>query len=325
MDKRVIRSTDHGISYFVAFLGILLGGAVFSILSALPAVSSPQIGAAFATPIPLALSQNVWWGQTFRHEQKALLKNVQLNAEQGYWYLADFEGIYFNVRQGYRRTAYQPDTFDHTVWLVGSSTVFDLFVPDHLTLASYLQRLAPTGWRVVNAGTVSNLILNEQARIADLPVKQGDIVLWVGGSWETFKLYERLAPNTDCGNATAQAITAGQNALGRVREIKRSLETKNVDLFYILEPLFFSAAAGLPTATELGNIPDAQRFVRSCYPMLAHSFYNTLGAAATDYRAILDDPRRAGRQIFVDVVHRVDVDYDVIAGELAELIGWRMN
>ena len=69
--------------------------------------------------------------------------------------LEDFEGRYFNVQGGFRVTSDLPEKAQRRVLLFGGSTLFGQEVPDHLTIASYLQRmLIDSGqlWSVHNYG-----------------------------------------------------------------------------------------------------------------------------------------------------------------------------
>lgn len=283
---------------------------------------TPTNGEEFFNNAPLALRKREYWGKNFAIESWSMPKYMELETEKGYWYFGDFSGAYFNVKNKFRFTVGQPSQYVHTLWLTGSSTVFDLLVPDKYTLASYLQLMAPPSWRVVNAGLISNIIVNERERIGELPVISGDIVIWMGGAWDTFKIYEKIDSTPDCNMASMTAIDIGIKNSLIIQEMRDKLKRKNVTLYYVIEPVFFSGGGGLPLDKEILDIPESKRYLDSCYLSVTSNYFNALKAQAADFRSIFDDLRRQGVLIFGDIVHRTDVGSPILAQNLAELIGW---
>ena len=98
--------------------------------------------------------------------------------------LEDFEGRYFNVQGGFRVTSDLPEKAQRRVLLFGGSTLFGQEVPDHLTIASYLQRmLIDSGqlWSVHNYG-LPGMNASQQVMIMNsIPLQSGDIVIFYHG------------------------------------------------------------------------------------------------------------------------------------------------
>jgi lysophospholipase L1-like esterase len=97
----------------------------------------------------------------------------------------DFQGRWFNVSQGRRRTTDQPAHPVSRVLLFGGSTVFCQEVPDDWTLASCLQRhlhdrFGPA-FRVENLGAVSMTLGQHAARLEETKFAEGDVVIFYAG------------------------------------------------------------------------------------------------------------------------------------------------
>lgn len=99
----------------------------------------------------------------------------------------EIHGRYVNISGGHRVTAYQPDHFQRTIFLVGGCTTFGVGSDDDRTIASYLQNLynknmPDCGIIVQNYGFfLAELDTpgDDQSKILNtLPVKPGDIVLY---------------------------------------------------------------------------------------------------------------------------------------------------
>ncbi|HEY7160549.1 MAG TPA: SGNH/GDSL hydrolase family protein, partial [Acidobacteriota bacterium] len=97
----------------------------------------------------------------------------------------DYQGTYFNVKNGLRVTTSQPRNFKHTVYLFGGSTVYDSEVPDDLTIASQLQSLFNSRYGdefiVQNYGTTTVTIAQELERLKTIQPKPNDIVIFYDG------------------------------------------------------------------------------------------------------------------------------------------------
>ncbi len=97
----------------------------------------------------------------------------------------DYSGTYFNVRNGTRVTAFQPEKFENTVYLFGGSTIYNAEVPDDLTIASQLQLFfkAHYGDRFIvqNYGTTTVTVAQQLERLKALVLKPKDIVVFYDG------------------------------------------------------------------------------------------------------------------------------------------------
>jgi hypothetical protein len=97
----------------------------------------------------------------------------------------DFQGRWFTVENGIRRTTDAPTDASIAIHLFGGSTLYNSEVPDEHTVASYLQRgLLVAGferYRVVNLGVTSVSTNQQVERLAAEPVAAGDIVVFYDG------------------------------------------------------------------------------------------------------------------------------------------------
>lgn len=97
----------------------------------------------------------------------------------------DYRGKYFNVVDGKRRTEFQPDNYENTIYLFGGSTIYNSEVPDGLTIASQLQLLFNEyyGERYIvqNYGTTTVTAVQQLERLMTLSPEPGDIVIFYDG------------------------------------------------------------------------------------------------------------------------------------------------
>ncbi len=109
-----------------------------------------------------------------------ILKTIERNG------IIKFEDVSekgINVRNGFRVTTDQPNSYDKTCWIFGSSVVRGFFADDYHTIASQLQRkfndVCPNRYRVVNASNYSgNCIWDMVKLIQSLPIEKGDICVF---------------------------------------------------------------------------------------------------------------------------------------------------
>ena len=109
-----------------------------------------------------------------------ILKTIERNG------IIKFEDVSekgINVRNGFRVTTDQPNSYDKTCWIFGSSVVRGVFADDYHTIASQLQRkfndVCPNRYRVVNASNYSgNCIWDMVKLIQSLPIEKGDICVF---------------------------------------------------------------------------------------------------------------------------------------------------
>lgn len=115
--------------------------------------------------------------------------------QPGGWYVpagthlvvpGDFQGAYINVAHGRRRTTDAPAAAEHTVFVIGGSTIYGAEVPDAYTIPSYLQRLLnaqqPGMWRVENRGTISVTTAQQLELLRTEPLRKGDVVVFYDGA-----------------------------------------------------------------------------------------------------------------------------------------------
>jgi hypothetical protein len=99
-------------------------------------------------------------------------------------YPGDYQGHWFNVADGVRRTT-ESARSDRRILLVGSSTVYNAEVPDDFTIASYLQRLlnrANADVAVLNLGASGVKVSQQLERLRTLATRPRDVVLFYDGS-----------------------------------------------------------------------------------------------------------------------------------------------
>ena len=103
----------------------------------------------------------------------------------------DYEGKWFNIAGGLRFTEGQPETFRHTVYVLGGSTVYSGEVPDAFTLPSQLQLLFTEHYgdryRVQNYGMTTVTSSQELERLRTIKLLPGDIVVFYDGVNDVFQ------------------------------------------------------------------------------------------------------------------------------------------
>ena len=104
----------------------------------------------------------------------------------------DYSSEYFNVVDGKRVTSFQPKESENTVFLFGGSTVYNAEVPDHLTIASWLQRFFnehyPNKYMVENYGVTSVATIQQLERLKTLTsFRPGDIIVFYDGVNEVYQ------------------------------------------------------------------------------------------------------------------------------------------
>lgn len=111
--------------------------------------------------------------------------NFEVESLSGKAMLKDCSGEFYNVINGERVTCGCPEEYLKTIYFVGPCFIYGHYVEDSYTIESFLQAILNTNGykiRVVNCGSpayreICNGIGLEMARIMDLPLKAGDILL----------------------------------------------------------------------------------------------------------------------------------------------------
>jgi hypothetical protein len=199
--------------------------------------------------------------------------------------------------------------------------VFDLSVPDKYTFASYLQRAAPDGWGVVNAGMIATRIQNEAIRLRELPLRAGDVVLWIGGAWEARMIHDKAREQgADCaGVSETVEVEAAANNL-RLDEARAWAAGRGVRIVYALEPSFWSMPV---TAREQAYNEDWQdnRAQEACLAASTNAYYDLLHGDA-NWRHLLDGLRAWGIPVYADLFHRTDAAYFMMMQAAKQALGW---
>jgi lysophospholipase L1-like esterase len=122
----------------------------------------------------------------------------------GYILPGNYEGVHFHVRNHRRVTTDQPLSYQHTLYILGGSTVYASEVPDEYTIPSQFQRRLneeqPGMWRVENIGVTSVTSAQEVARLKTIALQPGDLVIFYHGINDAVQsLYYRGADGTMAG------------------------------------------------------------------------------------------------------------------------------
>lgn len=153
----------------------------------------------------------------------------------------DFSGIYFNTSGGIRKTSFQPEKFENTVYFFGDSTVYCAEVPDQYTIASQLQLLFnkfyPEKYVIQNFGITSFTTAKQLKMLKTVgDLKQGDIVIFYEGINEIFL-------NIFYTNAESSYMKAVQNdldALSWLLKIMMGLSEKSYFVRLFLNPVDYA-------------------------------------------------------------------------------------
>lgn len=150
---------------------------------------------------------------TLLSEEELLLIYQEDRADVAYWTSGDFhnvdfrktdEGRYlpanvnsktYNVFNNERMTFYQPDSYDHTIFVIGTCIARGFGVSDRMTIPSILQeKLIKNSYKYIvrNLGTGGGLNIYSDIRdfvnILKSDLKAGDVVLHLGyNCWEKSK------------------------------------------------------------------------------------------------------------------------------------------
>ncbi len=110
---------------------------------------------------------------------------VSFNYASDGWFESNYHGRWFNFDNGLRRTTDQPQHPQHSIFVIGSSTVLDLDVPDNATIPSLLQKLFNAHYlhtyQVLNIGLSALNASQELARLHSVVLQPGDIVVFYDG------------------------------------------------------------------------------------------------------------------------------------------------
>jgi hypothetical protein len=130
--------------------------------------------------------------QTYPYDYFAVTKET---GEHGYdiiqpedspYIIVDYEGVYFNVKDGIRQTTNQPSNPQNTIYMAGSNILYSMPNPDELTPTSLLQEeinsVFNEQYAVKNISAFFYFQLHIMGRIQHLDIQPGDIVIAVVGT-----------------------------------------------------------------------------------------------------------------------------------------------
>ncbi len=174
---------------FLILFGLILSLIVTEVFSRLLLLLYPSTNYMgrweFRTTRPLPYKDANYFNQEFLDESIRCTRATIKSQDANFIIQGDFTGKYFNVKDGKRKTCYQPSVYKHTVFLFGGSTVFCQEVPDEDTIASYLQMMFLANGKndviVENYGTVSMIASQHTDRLFQTPLNQGDVVIFYDG------------------------------------------------------------------------------------------------------------------------------------------------
>lgn len=138
----------------------------------------------FRSSCPLPYKDAPYFNSDFIKESSECAVSSKPSPGSPVSYPGDFTGKYFNVKNGLRKTMYQPEVFSNKILLFGSSTVFCQEVPDAYTIASYLQKLVNLNGKsflVENHGGIAITVGIQTIALLQTRLSPGDIVIFYDG------------------------------------------------------------------------------------------------------------------------------------------------
>lgn len=193
----------------------------------------------------------------------------------------DFNGVFFNVKDGRRATTSTPVDASSRLFLFGGSTVYCSEVPDDMTIASQLQALINDkglGIEVVNMG-VSTVTTSEQLdQLRRLEFEVGDTIVFYDGANDA-------AQGIYYGNPGGQLAFAPKDSSLFVRAAK-DLARISATVRWVRSNLGFSNANFAPEVIDetarlyVGNLEAAAEIAASRGGRFYHFLQPTLASKA---------------------------------------------
>jgi hypothetical protein len=269
------------LAYLVGLLSVLLPQYAFG------ARGMDQLGKvrAFIYTKPPVFENNPFYSQKLIDEAWAMEDVLEI----GYMRLKDTAGEFVNVRDGFRVTVGQPEQYDYTIWILGSSTIIDAMLPDAYTIPSQLQALIPDA-RVINAGANGARLANMRNRLYDLPIASGDMVVFYTGVMDSLTYDGSAAWVADIEKA--------------INEARLYTEARGAIFILVLEPNALNNAS-LYEAAVIDLLHDQGAMVAAKF-RLAYAAIRRLEPGAADVLACLDAYRADGHIVFIDHAHLGD-------------------
>lgn len=198
--------------------------------------------------------------------------------------LKDCQSDFLNVINGERFTVGVPEKYTRTIYFVGPCYIYGHYVEDANTIESFLQNhlnCAGYGIRVVNCGNPSNpnystRVSMELARIKELPLKKGDIVVTRLGNMVFHNSFNVNINLTDI--LKRQSINSGW-IIDSLRHCNHKVNALYADIIYdALQPVLDETVDG-----EGELIEKDRDFIRTLYidryfSDFDSSMYNRIGS-----------------------------------------------
>ena len=139
----------------------------------------------FRATQPAPYQEAEYFNRTFLEESETFVNGRLTSVAE----LNDYSGQYFNIKDGFRVTTDIPKLAERRVLLFGGSTLFGQEVPDHHTIASYLQRMLNESGQPLEVRNFGLPGMNAEQQVEILRrvgVREGDIVLFYHGVNDIF-------------------------------------------------------------------------------------------------------------------------------------------
>lgn len=296
-----------------------------------------------------------YWGDAFQADRVAMARSIYYVGDVRH---GDYSGKYMSMHDGWRGTSDQPVTWQHTVWLVGPSTVYDEEVPDYYTKASYLQRLLkPYNLRVMNISESGANLITMTTWLARLDIRPGDTVIFFAASvsggtsltdlrnaslpgklCQTLKdgysqmalstAYctvsdKLLAPSKISNAELARMLSAYRKYMLSARQY---ITERGARLVNILQPAIYSMPLSSLERTIVSSYPDLapdfEQMWNAFYPQWQAESERLAqdGIETHDLLHVLDPLRRRGEIVYIDHVHTTDRGNAVIARAIYDAV-----
>jgi hypothetical protein len=289
---------------------------------------------------PAAYDHADYWSPAFAAEQAAVMSLATVQ-EDGALTVQEFTGRWFNFRNGIRATTDQPAHAAHTIYLFGSSTTANIEAPDNLTIASHLQRLVGSEYRVINLGRGAQSTNRQLGVLQGTPLSAGDIVIWYDGYVDTVGIYNAArnrAGMTPCGysayqfalltmaciqpmvidNLDSEVASMTKRFTENAQQAKVYTESAGATFYHFLEPYMYSRPLSAYEQTILAN------------PNLVPPGFDAIAAAGWDALSkvdgiinlthAVDELRASGVEVYFDDHHANHLANEVVAQAIADAL-----
>lgn len=116
--------------------------------------------------------------------------NITYDQASGLWLPVESQGELVSHVNGFRTTSFQPDTYQATIYMFGGSTLYSTNTPNEWTIPSQLQKVINQSglakYRVVNVGLSGYDVAQQNLRLQQLDLQDGDIIIYYDGTNNIF-------------------------------------------------------------------------------------------------------------------------------------------